>query len=689
MKAESMKLSKVFGSGGDIHYVLPHFQREYAWEKENWQTLLDDVMGLYEVYSPEKEPEHFMGALVVIQDGTRNGVIPAFKLVDGQQRLTTLSLMLSAFGKNIEKSHPAIYKRIQRFLINTDETDLLYFKLIPTTKYGDRAAYFALMKGEPLPNGIESKIPQAYQFFDKAFNNFIKTPTSKIDPERLFKVLLNSLQVVFIDLNQGERPYEIFESLNAKGKPLSQADLVRNYIAMKLPEKRQEKVFNNYWSNVESLLQEKRNVGKSNIGELTAFLRHYLAMRNSILCNQAHVYERFRDRIEKETPSTEAFEAEISALKEYAIFYDRLLRPEQETNLAIRTKLQRLNTLEVSTAYPFLLAVYAQYDQKRLSNDEFIEVLEILENYVVRRYLSNDPANYLNKMFPGLWREVSQTREISQRGVAETLKKVIVAKNYPADNRLRKHIQSEELYEKKSSNKIILILDTINRFLSCNSGGYTILDNQATVEHILPQTLNQDWKAYLGPTWEEIYTDNVHTLGNLTLVTQEWNSALSNAPFNHKKELLSVHALKLNEVYFTRKIAKWDDMAIQERANFLADVILQYWPELGAPPVSQKATGNKPISLIILGEPFEVNSWRDVAYYTAKVISILSDDFERKVAKKLPSYFSRQEFPGSCRQLPNGWWLYLHLSANSIKNLCWNMLELAEISEEDWQLEEA
>ncbi len=454
MDAKSLKLSKVFASGGDVHYVLPHFQREYAWEKENWQPLLNDVMGLYEAYTPEKEPEHFMGALVVIQDGMRNGVIPAFKLVDGQQRLTTFSLMLSAFGKNIESSHLAIHKRISRLLTNPDESDLLFFKLIPTTKYGDRDAYLALLKGEEFPNGIDSKIPEAYQFFYKEIGNRIKAET--IDPERLFIVLVNSLQVVFIDLDQGERPYEIFESLNAKGKPLSQADLVRNYIAMKLPEKRQAEIFNKHWSKIETILQEKRNVGKSSIGELTAFLRHYLTMRNGVLCNQAHVYERFRDRIENETSSTDEFEKEIATLKNYAEHYNRLLRPENEPDKEIKARLIRLNILEVSTAYPFLMAVYESYSQKNLSDKEFVEVLEILENYIVRRYLTNDPTNYLNKMFPTLWREISPTK------LAETLKKVIITKNYPADSRVRREVLTEQVYDKRiqTSNKIVLVLDT-------------------------------------------------------------------------------------------------------------------------------------------------------------------------------------------------------------------------------------
>ncbi len=684
MDAKSLKISKVFANGGDVHYILPHFQREYAWEKENWQTLLNDVMGLYEAYTSEKEPEHFMGALVVIQDGMRNGVMPAFKLVDGQQRLTTISLMLSAFGKNIESSHPAMYKRISRLLTNPDENDLLFFKLVPTTKYGDREAYFALLKGEEFPKNIDSKIPEAYQFFYKEFGNRMKDGT--IDPEKLFIVLANSLQVVFIDLDQGERPYEIFESLNAKGKALSQADLVRNYIAMKLPEKRQAEVFNKYWSKIENILQEKRTVGKSSIGELTAFLRHYLTMRNGVLCNQAHVYERFRDRVENETFSTDEFEKEIATLKNFSEYYDRLLRPEREPDNNIRTKLRRLNILEISTAYPFLMLVYESYSDNKLSRDEFIEILDILENYIVRRYLLSESTKDLNKMFPTLWRELSPSK------LADTLKKVIITKNYPSDSNIRRDLATERLYGGRSQvrEKMVLVFESINRYLSIknHSGGYTILDNPPTVEHIMPQSLSPEWKEHLGPGWEQNFKDYLDTIGNLTLVTQEWNSELSNSSFQNKKSRLSSHALKLNSEYFNQPLPKWDDKAIQARANYLIDAILEIWSELGTPPATQKSTGRKPRSLTIMGQSFVVSTWRDVAFHTANVASELVEDFDMKIASQMPAYFDKHEFQYACRQLPNGWWLYLNLSAASVNSFCHNVIALAGILDDDWQVEE-
>jgi uncharacterized protein with ParB-like and HNH nuclease domain len=684
MKADSLKISKVFSGGGDVHYVLPHFQREYAWEKENWQTLLNDVFGLYDAYTPEKEPEHFMGALVVIQDGTRNGVVPVFKLVDGQQRLITISLMLSALGKVTEETHPPLHKRIRRLLTNPDESGQLFFKLLPTIKYGDRDAYMALLRGEDFPTNIDSKIPESYNYFLKEFETRIKH--SKTDPERLFFVLANSLQVVFIDLDQGERPYEIFESLNAKGKPLSQADLVRNYIAMKLPEKRQGEIFEKYWSKIENLLQEKRTVGRSRLGELTAFLRHYLALRNGALPNEEHVYERFRDRIEKEFSSPAEFEQEIATLKNFAEFYDRLLRPEHETEERIRTALKRLNILEISTAYPFLLAIYEVYAQNKLTKEDFIEALDILENYIVRRYLTSEPTNYLNKMFPTLWREINPTR------LVESLRKIIITKNYPSDHRVRREILTEQIYDKRSQtrDKITLIFETINRHISvkAHSGGYTVLDNNATIEHIMPQTLNDEWKKHLGSHWEQIYSDYLHTLGNLTLVTQEWNSSLSNGSFTKKKSTLSKHALRLNSDYFNREIGKWNDEAIRTRADYLINIILENWQELGSPPVVQKSSGTKPQALTIMGQSFVVNSWRDVAFFTAQTVSELVDDFEIKIASQMPAYFDRLQFQSACRQLPNGWWIYMNLSAASVKALCRNLITLADVSEDEWQVEE-
>ncbi|MCB0032441.1 MAG: DUF262 domain-containing protein, partial [Anaerolineales bacterium] len=328
MKADSLRIGKVFSTGGDVHYVLPHFQREYAWEKKDWQTLLKDVFSIYDIYSDQQQPEHFMGALVVINDGTRNGTVPVFRLVDGQQRLTTISLVLCALSEIVAEEYPTLHKKIRRLLVNEDERGTLYYKLLPTLKYGDRASYTAIIDNKEIPQQIESRIPAAYDYLVKELDK--QHRLEQIDPEQLFAVLVSCLQVVFIDLDQRERPYEIFESLNYKGKPLTQADLVRNYIAMKLPESKQEDVFKDYWSPIEETLLEKQTVGRSGVGELTAFLRHYFTYMSGALIKQDHVYSRFRDRGESLT--IEQFMHELARLKRFAGYYDRLLRPENEPN---------------------------------------------------------------------------------------------------------------------------------------------------------------------------------------------------------------------------------------------------------------------------------------------------------------------------------------------------------------------
>ena len=507
MKADSLKISKVFNVGGDVHYIMPHFQRQYSWDKDNWETLLNDAWAIYEEYQEDdKEPEHFLGALVVINDENRNLVIPAYKLVDGQQRLTTISLLLCAFRDLIQESDSKTFKKIQKMLVNSDEDGDLHFKVLPTNKYGDREAYTKIIKGErETPATTESNIPKAYEFFRKELGR--KLDSKEIMAEHFFIVLSNCFQVVVIDLNKDESPYKIFESLNAKGKPLEQADLVRNYIAMKLPTAQQEKVFTDQWEKIETLLQEKRTVGKSGLGELTAFMRHYLAMRSRVLCSEEHIYARFRDRCEKFTDSD--FIEELSTLRRFAEFYDKLLRPENEKNQDIQDALHRLNTLELSTAYPFLLSVYDAYDSNRISYADFADASKLMENYMVRRFICGTRGSDLTRLFPTLWRDITNEMA-SEASFKEAPINVLVSKKYPSDRSVVQSIRTAKLYDNRSQSKIVFVLETVNRHLSLGTGGFTVLDSKPTIEHIFPQKPSETRKNELGENLDSIYQDYLH-----------------------------------------------------------------------------------------------------------------------------------------------------------------------------------
>ncbi|MCG3775767.1 MAG: hypothetical protein JW395_2611 [Nitrospira sp.] len=576
MKADSLSIAKVFSSGGDIHYVLPYFQREYTWDPDQWKTLLNDGLAVCaEIPEDQAETtaniEHFLGSVVVIFDGMRGGTVSALKLVDGQQRLTTISLLLKALGALIETSHANLSRKIDKFLVNTDEQGDLFFKILPTTKAGDRSAYCALIKGEDTPEGNYSKVIQAYSFFKRELQSRLD---EGLEPEKFLQVILNSFQVVFVNLDRNESPYRIFESLNAKGKPLTQGDLVRNYIAMKLPADSQERVFTQSWSRVENLLRESRKVGR--LTELTAFLRHYLAMHSGVLCDEGHIYARFRDRIEKEFAADGALEQELKRIAVFAAHYDRLLRPTGFAETDISTAMTRLNALEISTGYPFLLRACDAFSNGTLSIVSFLGTLAVLENYMVRRYITREPVNFLVRLFPGLWAQVDLTN------IVESLSAILGAQHYPSDAKVRRALKERQLYDSSelTRRRTTLILESLNRELSTGTGGLTILDGSPTIEHVMPQSLGEEWKHALGVMWEQVHKDYLHTLGNLTLMTGDWNSSLSNAPFSAKQAKLANHALRLNSDYFDGSLLKWTRDEILERAESLGSTLLKVWPAL-------------------------------------------------------------------------------------------------------------
>ncbi len=681
MKVESLKIAKVFSGGGEVHYILPQFQREYAWELSNWRTLLEDIFSIYEGYDPQNEPEHFLGALVVISDGNRSGTIPAFKLVDGQQRLTTISLALCALGRLVETTHPSVYKKIRRMLENEDEVGSVHYKLLPTEKYGDRTVYKAIIDGEPreFSRQTESRIDDAFTYL---YDQLAKRLKDGIDPERLFLVFANCLQVVFIDLDQKERPYEIFESLNAKGKPLTQPDLIRNFIAMMLSEEQQDKAFQS-WSDIENKLRESRTV--SRIGELTAFLRHYLAYRSGVLPNKDHVYARFRDRVQRELGQRAYdFVGEIVELHRFATYYDRFLRPENEPDRDIRKALERLKVIESSTAYPFLLGLFEEHFQGHFNRYDLIEALGVVENYLTRRFLANEQSNYTNKMFPTLSRELSYTN------LVPSLRSALLRRNYPSDSQIRAVLPTLSLYANNTRERLIFLLTEINRHLSQGTDGYTTLVDSPTIEHIMPQKLSSEWKQELGSNWEETYRDLRDTLGNVTLVTQTWNSILSNGPWANKRPLLAKHALLLNSTYFDNDSNLiWNADAIRSRSNWLAEHALNVWGAFGEPPAVMSFSGRNPRSVVILGEQHDVISWRDVAINILEFVisekAKKQENFESFVSELQSAYLSTTEKSRS-RQLSNGWWLYVNLSADTVMNLCSRSMELIGLEDDDWEV---
>ncbi len=675
MNVDDYKMSRVFLGGGNVQYVLPIFQREYAWEQDEWQILFDDIVESYNE-GKNSEHEHFLGSLVVIEEDSEVPLFHSYTLVDGQQRLTTISLILCALRDCLDETVD-LRETIQDCLLNSKVKGELRYKILPTTKYDDRRTYCAIID-ESSTNVLRSRsrIIDAYEFYLTRISDSLAR--NEFDANTLFESILSSLYIVFIELDRTDKPYKIFESLNAKGKPLTEADLVRNYIAMRLPPKRQQQIFDSEWSKIEDKLSERRET--ANIPELTAFLRHYLAMNNGHLARRDEVYIGFRKRTENTNDSE--FILEIQKLRCFASHYNKLLRPENETAGNVKAHLKRLNILQATTAYPLLIYYYDLFASDEIEESEFVKVLQVVENYLVRRFLAGEPTNYHNSMFTTLANDLQKSFEKS----AKSLEAALGERNYPSDNRLRQRLMWNRLYSSNKSRRIVFVFETLNKLFDSDIK----LDGQGTVEHIMPRRISDEWKKHLGDDWQEVHREHLDTIGNLTIVTQMWNTQqLSNKPFSTKRKSLQKHGIHLNSTYFTDQVKSWNADALRERTNYLADRIVEVWPAITEPPRPLGVTGKKPLTLTVRDSLFPVYSWKSMVMTMVNQlhkIQLLRDRSRAQLELGWRIVDDPEENGGAYKyeQSSKGWWIHQWLSAEEAVEFCRLLANYCGLNDDEW-----
>lgn len=653
MKASETKFQPIIE--GTKQYVVPLFQRVYSWDKKEWEMLWEDLVYLCENNEPKS---HFIGSIVTMPTTSVPEGVTKFLLIDGQQRLTTVFILLALLRDMAKKngSEELSDEINQTMLINPFKKGSDYFKLLPTQV--DRASFQNLIQSEL--DG-STQLTRCYQFFER------KLKQEGVEVQAINNVITNRLSVVSIVLDVDDNPHLVFESLNAKGRPLTQADLIRNYFFMRIHIDEQEKIHAKYWEPMQTALGDN----------LTECIRHYL-MRNGSFVKQSDVYFVLKDRVGQNDA--------LTALKDIAVFagyYQKLLAPENEPNIQIRTTLLRLNRLEVTTAYPFLLNCYHDYVQSRLSVEDFVKILQTIENFIIRRFVCNVPTNQLNKIFPTLY---EQTHLKNLPNFADSVCFVLQTRGYPKDVEFKTRLIDSKLYgtgEKGAKTK--LILETLE---SAYQHKEQVPFDDLSIEHILPQTLTDWWEQHLGEEWQVDYELYLHTLGNLTLTA--YNTELSNDPFSEKQKRLVKSHLELNR-YF-ENVSRWDKVEIEKRSNILADLALTFWPYFGeeqAEPESiDNVTGKKPKVLTILGQHMVVQSWRDVLTKTMETIADLEPDLFNALTEQYPSFISSDggRFRRSY-QLSNGFYVYVQLSAKSIYQFCTQAIESIGLSVEDWYVQ--
>ena len=582
--------------------------------------------------------------------------VAKYLLIDGQQRLTTILVILTVL-RDLARSagDDALAEEINLTLIvNQFKKEGDHHKLLPTQN--DRTAFEALALGTQ--NGFDSQLQRAYTFFEKGIQ------AKSLSVDRVKKILCNDLSVVSIVLDPDDNPHLVFESLNAKGRALSAADLIRNYFFMRIHVSDQDALYGKYWKPMETALGLN----------LTECIRHYL-MKDGKVIRRDDVYFALKEGVTKEN-ATER----LADLARFAAFYEKLLSPERESDTAVRTALKRFNRLEINSAFPFLLNCYDELAAGTLSSADFVEVIEILSNFLLRRFVCNVGTKDLSKIFSPLYRQVKR----NQVSFSRSLRSVLQTLRYPRDSEFRSRIEDGKLYgTAEQATKGRFILESLE--LSSAHKEPVSLEG-LSVEHLMPQTLTDYWKSLLGAEWEETHELYLHTIGNLTLTG--YNPELSNSNWARKREILLSSHLELNR-YFEGK-ESWRREDIEDRSRTLAEMALKVWPYFGDSSVVEKesATGKTPQHLTILGQQFQVDSWRDVLENTINVIADLEPEKFNLLLRQFPRFVNRNaDVLRETRRLKNGAFIEVHLSAQSIQKFCFQALESIEMSVDEWLLE--
>lgn len=538
---------------GKIQYRVPLFQRTYDWKREQWEQLWDDIL---ELYSLESSQNHFIGA--VVSQPLAHAPEQASKnlLIDGQQRLTTLMLLLTAirtYAAKDETANPGLADEIvQTCLINQfvpNDKDRL--KLQPTKA---DAPTFEKAIDEQVARG-RSRIAQALRFFLGAIADG-DLDDEKFDLRKLKMCITHRLDLVSITLDPTDSPHRIFESLNNTGMRLGASDLIRNYLFMHIPDEvQQEDAYEKVW------LPMQKSVARY----LDEFFWRYLMMRG-VLVRRDEIFDRIKIELGTPTPQDA-----IDAIERYSRFasYYRTLGQWEEDVVAgpFDDQAGRLNTWELDVAYPFLMQAKDWVESGKSAEPDLVVVMKMIESFVIRRTVCGIPTNRLRRLFSRMSLEVDPT------DIVATSRQYLLKNEWPSDDQFQEEFVRFRLYVNARGDRGKLVLASLEG--SFGNKEAPEISDQITIEHIMPKTLSPEWSQALGPNARDIHVRWLDTPGNLTLTG--YNPELSNKPFLEKRELLGAKTnFALSKMLLDRD--QWDDEAIEQRGRVLAERAVSIWP---------------------------------------------------------------------------------------------------------------
>ena len=538
---------------GPKQFIVPIYQRRHSWNKSHCKQLWDDVCRVGE---NEETTAYFLGSIVSMPSDTTTSpaIIPSYLVIDGQQRLTTLSLLMSALGRAIEEQNIDIgidRRRLERYyLFNADEEGELYYKQILTEH--DKDTLIQLLE-EGQASDKTSLLVENYQFFE--------TKLKSANLETVYKGI-QKLMIVDIALELGsDNPQLIFESINATGVNLAQADLIRNYVLLGQEREFQNRLYKDYWYPMEN------RFGEAYTKRFGRFIRDYLTLKTRDIPPLNSVYNHFK-RFMDNARSPEDLESIIEEIHRYSEHYVRIVLDE-EGDSEIRECFEDIQALNVDVVFPFLLEVYEDYKQGKIFKANLIDILRLIESYIFRRSICDIPTKGLNRVFAKLMEKVDKDNYL--RSLRLALKQMPLYNRYPSDSEFRQELLTKDIYDLRTRKYLLRKLENYGRKEPISIDEYSI-------EHVMPQKLTEEWQKDLGKNWEEVHEKYLHTIGNLTLTG--YNSELSNRPFIDKwVEVFSESPLRLNQSI--AKANEWNETAIVNRAEQLFQKVLKIWIDLG------------------------------------------------------------------------------------------------------------
>ncbi|MBU0731750.1 DUF262 and DUF1524 domain-containing protein [Patescibacteria group bacterium] len=531
-------------------FIIPIYQRTYSWNLIQCKQLWNDIL---RVSTDDTVPAHFIGSVVYVAAGMYNiaGTNQAL-VIDGQQRLTTLSLlflaMVNALKKSEEKYEVTKRQIMNSFLVNEYSKDDKRIKLSLTRH--DKEVFRKLVDGEEISKDEEiERIYQNYLFF------VTQIEKGNINLDDLFKGI-RKLIIVDIALDREDNPQLIFESLNSTGLDLSQSDLIRNYVLMGLEPDHQKEIYTKYWLPMESLFIEGQNEEKFDY-----FMRGFLTIKTGSIPTLDSVYTTYKQYI-----FGREIEEVVADVHKFSKYYAKLEFNKEEDN-QINEIINNIRTLKVEVAYPFLMSVYDDYENNIITKEDFIEVLKLVECYVFRRAICGIPTNSLNKTFANLYKEIEPENYIES-----LMANFILRESYhrlPKDSEFKEELAKKDVYNFRNSGYLFEKIEHHNNKERVN------LDD-LSVEHIMPQTLTPQWKEALGEDFQRIQSEYLHTIGNLTLTG--YNSDMSNKSFTEKRDMqkgFKESSVRLNKDLID--LDTWNEETIKQRAETLSKEALQIW----------------------------------------------------------------------------------------------------------------